>query len=116
MSDMEYNYDDMIGEILIGIEEDRANGVTYPYMNELVDQEKFTKEQIEALKLINNFKQTIEESNNDKSFVFHDIGKINLNNVKFVDTDGNEKIINVELNNVKDLVLDTDTLTNLSNN
>ena len=76
------------------------------------DPEELLKSSLESKKCFEELRKSESESEN--TFVIKDVKNFKLNNFKIIDEDGNEKVINKELKDVKELTLDD--LINLSNN
>ena len=74
------------------------------------DPEELLKLSLESKKRREQFKK----SESENKFVIKDVKNLALNNFKIIDEDGNEKVINKELKDVKELTLDD--LINLSDN
>ena len=66
------------------------------------DPEKALKESLESKKFWKQF----EESESENKFIIKNVKNLTLNNFKIIDENGNEKVINKELKDVKELTLD----------
>lgn len=76
------------------------------------DPEELLKDTLEYEKRREEFRKFESESEN--KFIIKNVKNLTLNNFKVIDEDGNEKVINKELKDVKELTLDD--LLNLSDN
>ena len=78
------------------------------------DPEKGLKEIFESRKYWEQFDKSKSESESENKFVIKDVKNLKLNNFRIIDENGNEKVINKEFKDVKELTLDD--LLNLSDN
>ena len=78
------------------------------------DPEKLLKETLESDKYFEERRKSYSESESENKFIIKNVKNLTLNNFKVIDEDGNEKVINKELKDVKELTLDD--LLNLSVN
>ena len=75
------------------------------------DPEELLKESLESEKRSEELRKSESESEN--KFIIKDVKNLKLNNFTIIDENGNEKVINKEFKDVKELTLDD--LINLSN-
>lgn len=78
------------------------------------DPEELLKSSLETEKHFEELRKSEFESDSENKFIIRDVKNLTLNNFKVIDEDGNEKVINKELKDVKELTLDD--LLNLSDN
>lgn len=78
------------------------------------DPEKLLKEILESDKYFAELRKSYSDSDSENKFIIKNVKNLTLNNFKVIDENGNEKVINKELKDVKELTLDD--LLNLSDN